>query len=153
MIGKRFQFLTVLSETRMRDKRNVLGWKCLCDCGKTFNVYKCNLKLGHTESCGCMQIKNRTKHSLSKTKVYAVWIMMKARCLNKNNKSYEYYGGRGITVCKRWMKFENFIKDMGERPNNLTLERINNNKGYSPSNCKWATMSEQAKNRRATAKE
>jgi hypothetical protein len=82
---------------------------------------------------------------------YITWCHMKSRCFNKNNERYDDYGGRGITVCKRWLKYSNFLKDMGPKTNReLSLERLNNNKGYSKSNCKWATRKEQCNNRRTS---
>lgn len=85
-------------------------------------------------------------HKQSYTKLYRTWASMKDRCTNKRSKEYKRYGGRGIELCKRWMSFENFYKDMGDRPDGLSLDRIDNNKGYSPSNCRWATASQQSRN-------
>lgn len=89
-----------------------------------------------------------TTHGKSKTPEYHAWVNMKDRCLNPKHKQYKDYGGRGIQICERWLKLENFFKDMGERPSGLTLDRINNDGNYEPSNCKWATWKEQQNNRR-----
>jgi hypothetical protein len=88
------------------------------------------------------------KHGMIHTRTYKAWLSMKKRCLNKNTNDYKYYGGRGIKVCARWMKFENFYADMGDAPKGLTIERQNNNGNYELGNCQWATRSEQSKNRR-----
>jgi len=130
-------------------------WECVCDCGKTHKVKTAYLNNGAIKSCGCAQrdaireIGTKTKtHGLTKTKEFRTWAGMRERCRNKNNKTYADYGGRGITVCKRWGKFENFLVDMGNAPTQKhTLERKNNDKGYSPSNCKWATWKEQGRNK------
>jgi hypothetical protein len=89
---------------------------------------------------------SRVKHGMSYHPLYRVWLSMKSRCNNKKNLKYPRYGGRGIRVCDRWNKFENFYADMGERPDGLSIDRINNNKGYNKKNCRWATIREQAKN-------
>ena len=92
--------------------------------------------------------KHEIKHGMCHTRVYRKWASMKTRCLNKNRRHYKNYGGRGITICDEWMDFQNFYRDMGECPSGLTLERIDNDKGYCKSNCKWATSEEQVNNKR-----
>ena len=131
---------------------------CRCDCGNESIVPLYSLKNGGTKSCGCLNsevqskfmIKYSTKHGKSKSPEYKVWKGMKNRCNNPRATGYENYGGRGIKVCKRWDdSFENFIKDMGERPNeNYQIDRIDNDKGYAPNNCKWVTPSENSLNKR-----
>ena len=152
LTGKQFHYLTAL----YRDGYNVNGskimWMCACVCG-TKKRFTCNLlSRGEAKSCGCWSRKasaqRMTTHGMSKTKVYTIWNAMKERCNNKNFIKYDCYGGRGIKVCKRWMKFENFYKDMGHPPARKSLERIDNNRGYNPSNCKWATQLEQMQNTR-----
>lgn len=92
-------------------------------------------------------------HGMASTPIYAIYMSMLRRCYNTNHKQYSDYGGRGITVCERWHKFSNFYKDMGERPKNRSLDRINNDGGYSPDNCRWATHKEQRNNTRRRARE
>jgi hypothetical protein len=129
-----------------RNKWNNILWLCRCSCGKGQIVEGSKLKLGKCTQCnGCA----KTKHGMGYTKEYHIWCNLIVRCYNPDCRDYKYYGGRNIKVCKRWLySFENFFKDMGYRPKGLTLERIGNDGNYTPKNCKWATWSEQNKNKR-----
>ena len=123
---------------------------CKCSCGIEKAVLLSQLRSGKSKSCGCYRIDKRVKHGMSKTKIYRTWLNMIHRCNNPKVNYYCHYGGRGIKVCERWMKFENFYADMGEQPENTYLDRINPNDNYQPSNCRWATWDEQCNNKRNT---
>lgn len=144
LTGKRFGFLIVRAFSHSDKKRRSI-WTCKCKCGKETKVRKCSLISGRTKSCGCFNIESSQTHGMKKTKVYKVWDSMKQRCNNKNHKQYKNYGGKGIKFCKKWEKFENFYSDMGE-PNGLTLDRINNDGDYKPSNCRWVSSKVQNNN-------
>jgi hypothetical protein len=120
-------------------------WFCCCDCGNTKIVSSNNLKSGQV-SCGCRG--GNFKHGQRHKSTYRSWDAMLQRCNNPKNTRYKYYGGRGISVCERWRLFINFLADMGERPPGTTLDRIDPNGNYEPGNCRWATQSQQIKNRR-----
>jgi hypothetical protein len=121
-------------------------WLCRCDCGTQKEVAQGNL--GRCIfSCGCLHkelaaaSKLRLTHGMRNSVEYATWNSMKNRCFNPKSQAFKNYGGRGITVCERWMKFENFFSDMGPRPDGLEIDRINNNGNYEPDNCRWTTRS------------
>lgn len=132
-------------------------WVCQCVCGKQTIVPAYRLLSGNTKSCGCLKrsvLGDATRtHGRANSRLtgyadraYGVWQAMRDRCNNPNRADYHRYGGRGITVCKRWESFENFLEDMGNPPKGYTLDRISNDKGYSPKNCKWSTRKEQVYN-------
>jgi hypothetical protein len=124
---------------------------CQCKCGNQSHPWIASLTRGTTQSCGCLQ-RERTgdaqrTHGMTGKHIYRVWSTMKERCESKKNKRYKNYGGRGIKVCKRWQSFENFFKDMGHPPSKeYSLHRVDNDLGYNPKNCRWATKLEQMRN-------
>ena len=152
-IGQKFGRWVVLARANTV-KSGHRYWLCRCECGVEREVAANHLQSGKSQSCGCLKTEMASKrhatHGLSDTRTHNIWMNMRARCELPTNKSYSYYGGRGITVCRRWRKFEHFLADMGEAPAGLSLERLNNDKGYSPENCKWATRAEQMRNQRRT---
>lgn len=128
-------------------------WHFKCDCGKDISARYTHVISGATTSCGCYlkewAVSKFTKHAKSHTTEYYIWTSMKQRCTNKNHKYYKHYGGRGIKVCDDWMhSFESFIRDVGRRPPGLSLDRIDNDGNYEPSNCRWVTYKENRANSR-----
>ena len=152
--GKKYGYLTVLEFVKRENKKTY--WKCKCDCGKEIIIPITYLTSGSTKSCGCYRkkvCKNNAKitHNMSKSRLYRIWIEIKRRCYNKNRNSYKYYGYRGIKVCDEWkndfINFYNWAINNGYKEN-LTIDRINVNGNYEPSNCKWSTVKEQNNNMR-----
>jgi hypothetical protein len=143
MSGQIFGRLTVIGRSTKANSTGAVFWCCRCECGTETETSGVNLRSGQTRSCGCLHIT----HGMTLSPEYRVWRSMHQRCSNPKHIRYQRYGGRGITVCDRWGSFENFLADMGPRPTGLTLERKNNDQGYSPDNCKWATWSEQNRNK------
>lgn len=157
-VGQKFNRWTVIGDA-IRDANNLKNWLCRCECGTERRVRHYLLASGKSKSCGCLQREDlgarKLKHGYASGGVirpeYSVWQMMVARCTNPRAQMYPEYGARGITVCDRWMKFENFLADMGDRPSaKHSLDRIENDKGYQPGNCRWAVPEIQQNNKRTT---
>ena len=149
LIGKRFGRLLVISFHAKCGKESL--WSCKCNCGNIKIARRSNLLWGDTKSCGCFKKELHTTHGMTTSLEYKVWEGIKARCENENTPNYNNYGGRGIMVCKEWSEsFEKFYADMGKRPNKgrYTIERKDNDGNYESNNCKWATYTEQSRNKR-----
>lgn len=162
MTGERFGRLTCVAPTRSTNSG--MYWECQCECGGITEVLRGNLLKGTTNSCGCLWQESRTanghktrKHGrtirdsegnkLNRIGSYSTWEAMHNRCNNPKSNYYHRYGGRGIKICERWNSFENFLADMGERPEGKTLDRKDPNGHYEPLNCKWSTPLEQSNNK------
>lgn len=144
--GQRVGRLTVIRATTERIGRCVI-WECLCDCGNTTLVSVQNLRRGSTHSCGCWKAECHTTHGYAPrhghTPTYRSWYAMVKRCTKPSSARYYRYGAIGVKVCRRWLKFENFLADMGERPDGTTLGRYKDRGDYKPSNCAWMTRADQ----------
>lgn len=159
LTGRKFGHLFVVRRTENSPKSasgfSETRWLCKCDCGNVLVIGKGALLYEGKDNCGCIKKPRKCKHGYSNTRLHGIWIGMKQRCLNKSNSSYHNYGGRGITVCDEWLGkngAQNFIHwalNNGYK-DDLTIERIDVNKGYSPDNCRWVTKQEQSENKRNT---
>lgn len=155
LVNQRFGRIVAIQFAGM-DRHGNVRWLCRCDCGKEKAILGYTLTNGATSSCGCLGEERRmatiTIHGQStrkrRSKTYVVWNHLIQRCCNPNNKAYNNYGGRGITVCKKWKEFGNFLEDMGDAPERCQIDRINNNKGYNKGNCRWVSSKINNRNRR-----
>ncbi len=164
LAGRRFGRLVVICRSTITKDRNA-WWNCKCDCGQTIDTRSNSLRRGDTKSCGCLHRETGTDnlkvanaantkhgHALENghSRTYDIWQSAKQRCTNSNSHNWKNYGGRGIRMCARWLNsFENFLADMGEKPEGLSIDRKDNDGNYEPGNCRWATRKQQRANQRA----
>lgn len=154
-VGEKYGKLTVIE--RCGTRRSYQTWWCLCECGKKVESVSVYLTTGRAKSCGCSKgqfsAAGNTKHGQSKTPIYRAWSNAKDRCRNPKHKAYKHYGGRGIEFSSEWDEFETFYREMRDGWfKGGHLDRIDNNKGYEPGNCKWSTVTEQQNNKRSNVK-
>lgn len=153
LTGQKFGRLTAIRRVENLPPYGQARWLFKCECGSDIVIFGYSAAHGKQKSCGCYERDNppRLKHGGTGTPEFRSWTGMRARCMNKNNAAYHLYGGRGIKICERWGKFDNFLADMGPRPSKShSLDRVNPNGDYEPSNCRWASHSQQVRNRRLT---
>jgi|ERR1700722_2476405 len=156
LIGQKFNKLMVIELTDKKTFRQRV-WKCVCDCGSFAYITSHQLNKSIKTDCGCgnserisaAHVRHGHCKNKSSTTTYVSWQNMRARCLDSTNEHFNDYGGRGISICERWVcSFDNFLADMGERPKGMTLDRVITEGDYTPTNCRWATAKQQARNRR-----
>jgi hypothetical protein len=148
-VGSTFGRLTIVGKAEKKGTNSYLNCKCSCGNEEIIKVCKGNLSRGHTQSCGCLSKEKTTTHGKSNTRTYKIYKHMIQRTTNSSKDLYEQYGAIGIGCCERWLNcFENFLEDMGECPKDYSLDRIDNSKGYSPENCRWASFGVQVFNQK-----